>query len=152
QSEQNRRHQANRGVARQQADDKGGYGHRRDGEDQRYSSAVAIADVADDGAAQGPHQVANGEHAERRQHLGYRILAGKEGAANRGGEVAVDGKVVPFEHVADGAGGDDARSAGSCCHRTTMADAAWTSRSSEDHAMPSPLFDLTGKVAIVTGS
>ena len=31
----------------------------------------------------------------------------KEGAADRGGEVAVDREVVPFEHIADGAGGDD---------------------------------------------
>ncbi len=32
---------------------------------------------------------------------------GKEGAADGGGEVAVNREIVPFEHVADGAGRND---------------------------------------------
>jgi hypothetical protein len=73
---------------------------------------VAVTDMADQDAAQRPHQVAGGEHAERRQHLRHRFFLRKEGAADRGGEKAVDREVVPFEHVADGAGGHDAPSAG----------------------------------------
>lgn len=47
------------------------------------------------------------EHAEGHQHLRHLVLLGEEHAADRRGELAVDGEIVPFEHVADGAGGDD---------------------------------------------
>jgi hypothetical protein len=53
-----------------------------------------------------PHQIAERKHAERREQLGDRILMREELAADLGGEIAVDGEIVPFEHVADHARGD----------------------------------------------
>src|SRR5262249_11097480 len=61
---------------------------------------------ADHHDADGPHQIAEREHAEGRKQLGHRVLVREEVMADRGGEIAVDRKVVPFEHVADQAGGD----------------------------------------------
>src|SRR5262249_34324115 len=61
---------------------------------------------ADHRAAQRPHQEADGEDAEGRQDLRHRILGREERPPDLAGEVAVDREVVPFEHVADHAGGD----------------------------------------------
>ena len=94
-------------VARQDAHQEGRYGHRRHREGERGAPAEAVADIADQCAAHRPHQEAHGEDTEGRQHLGYLVLLRKEGAADGGGEVAVDGEVVPFEYIADGAGDDD---------------------------------------------
>ena len=111
QGEQQRRGQPEHVVARQHADQEGRHRHRRHREGERRRAADAVTDMAEQRAADRPHHEADGEHAERRQHLGDLVLLGKEGAADRGGEVAVDGEVVPFEQVADGAGGHQARRA-----------------------------------------
>ena len=63
--------------------------------------------MADQGAADRPHQESDREDAEGRQDLRDRVFPGKEGAADRGGEVAVNREVIPFEDVSYGAGGDD---------------------------------------------
>ena len=107
QREQDRRRHAQRLVARQDADQEGRDRHRRHREGERGAPAETVADIADQCAAHGPHQEAHGEDAEGRQHLRHLVLLRKEGAADGGGEVAVDGEIVPFEHVADGAGRDD---------------------------------------------
>jgi hypothetical protein len=65
-----------------------------------------VADVAEDGAAQGPHQEAGGEHAERGNQGSGGVLGREEVPADRRGEVAVDREVVPLHDVAHGAGGD----------------------------------------------
>jgi hypothetical protein len=62
--------------------------------------------MADYGAADGSHHIADREHAERRKKLGDRILVREEVAADGGGKIAVDGKVVSFKHVADHARGN----------------------------------------------
>src|SRR5690349_1229068 len=82
---------------------------------------MAVTDMADHHAAQRPRHEADGEDAVGRQKLRHRVLAGKEGPADHGSEVAVDGKVVPFEHVADGAGGDEL---GRASHRRSAAISA----------------------------
>jgi hypothetical protein len=64
--------------------------------------------MADQRAADRPHQIAEREHAEGRKELRDGILVRKEVAADRGGEIAVDREIVPFEHVADHTGGDHA--------------------------------------------
>jgi hypothetical protein len=106
QREQDRRGDAQRLVAGQDADQEGRDGHRRHRESKRGAPSEAVADIADQRAADRPHQEANGEDAERRQHLRHLVFMGKEDAADGGGEVAVDREVVPFERVADRAGGD----------------------------------------------
>ncbi len=106
--EDDRRRQAERGVARQQPDQEGRHHHRADRQGEGGLAAEAVADIAHDGAAQRPHHVADREHAERRQHLRHRIGLGKERRADRDGEIAVDREVVPFQRVADHSGGDGA--------------------------------------------
>src|SRR5206468_7063777 len=61
------------------------------------------------------------EDAVGRQELRQRVLAGKESPADHRSEVAVDGEVVPFEHVADGARGDQP---GRTSHRRSAAISA----------------------------
>ncbi len=96
-------------VAGQDADQKRRYRHRRHGKGERDLAAELVADVPDHATAQWAHDVAHGEDAEGRQDLRDFILGGKVRATDLGGEVAVDGKVVPFEHVADDASCDVAR-------------------------------------------
>src|SRR5262249_26848371 len=62
--------------------------------------------MADEHTAHGPHQITDGEHAERGKKLGDRGLVREEVAPDRSREVAVDRKIIPLEHVADHAGGD----------------------------------------------
>jgi hypothetical protein len=66
-----------------------------------------ITDMADQRAADRAHQIAERKHAERRKQLGNRILMRKELTADRRREIAVDREVVPLEHIADRAGGND---------------------------------------------
>ena len=70
-----------------------------------------IADVADQDAADRPHEIADGKYSERREQLGEWALVGEKLAADLDSEEAVDGEVVPFEHVAD-----HARADGSAAH------------------------------------
>src|SRR5262245_30038102 len=65
-----------------------------------------IADMPDEDPADGPHDIAQREHAEGGKELGDRILMREELAADCSGEIAVDRKIIPLEHVADHAGGD----------------------------------------------
>jgi hypothetical protein len=62
------------------------------------------ADMADKRAAKRPHEIAEREHAESGKQLSDWILMREELSPNRGGEIAVDRKIVPFEHVADHSG------------------------------------------------
>jgi len=50
-------------------------------------------------------QVADRKHTERREQLGDRVLVREEVATDRHGKVAVDCKIILFEHVADRARG-----------------------------------------------
>jgi hypothetical protein len=68
--------------------------------------AEPVANMADHGAPDRSHHANDREHAEGRKKLGDRILVRKEMAADGGGKIAVHGKVVPFEHIADHARGD----------------------------------------------
>src|SRR5262249_32969689 len=63
--------------------------------------------VADQCAADWAHQIADREYAERGKELRDGVLVWEELTADDRREVSVDCKVVPFEHVADHAGGDD---------------------------------------------
>jgi hypothetical protein len=60
--------------------------------------------MADQHAADRPHQIADREHAEGRKQLSDRIVMRKEVATNLYCEIAVDCKIVPFERVADHSG------------------------------------------------
>ncbi len=62
--------------------------------------------MADHRAANGAHYITDREYAKGRKKLGDRVLVREEVAADGRGKIAVHGKVVPFEHIADHAGGD----------------------------------------------
>jgi hypothetical protein len=104
--QRDRRQQAKRRISRQKPDQEGRDRHCGDRESERRAPPETVADVANHHAADGPHQIAEREHAEGRKQLGHRVLVREEVMADRGGEIAVDRKIVPFEHVADQAGGD----------------------------------------------
>ena len=101
QDERDRRQQAERLVARKQADQEGRDRHGGDRDGEGGAASVAVADMADERAADRPHQIAERKHAEGGEQLGDGVLAREEVAADRGGEIAVDRKIVPLEHVAD---------------------------------------------------
>ena len=107
QREQHRRGDAQRRITRQEADQEGRDRHRRDREGQRCSAAEPVADMANDRPADRPHQIADREHAERRQQLRGVVLARKEVLPDRADKIAVDREIVPFERVADHAGDND---------------------------------------------
>jgi hypothetical protein len=100
-SEPDRRQQPNAVIAGQQAHQERRNRHGGNREGERGAAAEAVPDMADDRAADRPHQIADREHAECRQQLGDGILMREEVTPDLGCEVAVDRKVVPFEHVAD---------------------------------------------------
>ena len=93
-------------MARQQPDQEGRDRHGGHRKGQRGAPPQPVADMADERAADRPHQIADREHAERGQKLRDRILVREEMTADGDGEIAVDRKIVPFEHVADHARDD----------------------------------------------
>src|SRR5262245_62124255 len=70
QGERDRRQKPDAVIAGQQAHQKGRDRHGGHREGERGAASEAIADMADDRAADRPHQIADREHAERRQQLG----------------------------------------------------------------------------------
>ena len=76
----------------------------------RREQMLKALPMSEECAAQGTGSVANGKDAERSEQRGGRILGWKKELAQDGCEKAVDGKVVPLEHVADRAGGHIAKS------------------------------------------
>jgi hypothetical protein len=53
-----------------------------------------------------PHHEADAEDRKRQQDRNDRITGGKEQFRDRADKISVDGKVEPFEHIADRAGND----------------------------------------------
>ncbi|KAG1254151.1 hypothetical protein G6F65_017157 [Rhizopus arrhizus] len=93
-------------ISRQQADQERGRPHQPQRPFQRELAAVAVADVAEDHAAQWARQEAHGKTGERAHRAQQRVGAfGKEQLAEdqRRGR-AIDEKVVPLEQRAQGRG------------------------------------------------
>jgi hypothetical protein len=80
--------------------------HGGNRERERRPASETIADMPDQDAADRPHDIAQREHAEGGKELGNRILVREELAADCSGEIAVDRKIIPLEHVADHARGN----------------------------------------------
>lgn len=74
--------------------------------DECCAATEPVADMADQHAADRPHQIADRKYAEYRKQLGDRIVMREEVATNLGCEITVDRKIVPFERVADHSGRD----------------------------------------------
>ena len=97
-NERDRRHEPDRLVARQAADQEGGRTHDQDGDEKGVLAANQIAQPAEHQRAERPHQEARGKGQQREdvaRRLG--VLAEELRADNRG-QRAVEVEVVPFEN------------------------------------------------------
>ena len=105
QDEQRRRPEAERGVAGQHADERAGDAHQQQGRDQRGLAADPIAEVAEDGRADGAGGEAHGVGRERgeRARVGARAREEQMREDQRRGR-PVQEEVVPLDRGADGAG------------------------------------------------
>src|SRR5262245_342875 len=115
QGEPDRREHSDGLIARQQAHQKGRDCHGGYREHECSVATEPVADMADQHAADRPHQIADRKYAERRKQLGDRIVVRKEVATNLCWEITVDRKIVPFEHVADNSGRNHP-ACGRCAH------------------------------------
>jgi hypothetical protein len=105
QGEQDRRGEADDGVAGHQAHECGGQTHGDEGDDEHLLAADAVAEVAEHDAADGPGQEADAEGGEGEQRPDERAGVGEEqfGEDQRGGS-AVDEEVVVLDGGADETG------------------------------------------------
>jgi hypothetical protein len=78
--------------------------HHDHGHGEDFLAAHAVAQRAEDQAAEGADQEGRSEGAERRQELGGRIAGREEDLAQGDGDVAVDAEVEPLHGVAQRGG------------------------------------------------
>ena len=62
--------------------------------------------MAEDDRAQWPHQKPGGKGPKRCDQAGDRVIRRKKDMSDFIGEKTIDGKVIPFKDVTDGAGDD----------------------------------------------
>ena len=118
---------ADRGVARQQADHEGRDAHQGHRHEEGVLAADQVAQAAEEQRAERTDREAGGEAQQGEDEGRRRIDAREEGGADVRGERAGEIEVVPFEDGADRGGDDDLPllaghrptrcSAGSSCHR-----------------------------------
>ena len=97
--QQRRRRRADRGVARQQADQHGRGAHQSQGHHQRVASSDAVAEIAEENAAERPRDETDCEGAQGGQQRDERCLLGIEHfAEHEHGNRAEDDEVVPLDH------------------------------------------------------
>ena len=63
-----------------------------------------LAPIAEQHGSKGPCEKPDGKDSEGGNQRQRRIRGGKEEDSKHGREVAIEGEVIPFEHVADRAG------------------------------------------------
>ena len=102
------------GVGGQQADGDRGYRHRQHRDQQGHAPPYAIADMAEQHAAERARDEGNGEYAVGGQQRQQVVVEGKEVPGETSGQEAVGGEVVPLQHVADAAGQLRQYRAGAC--------------------------------------
>ena len=91
------------GVSGEKSDERGGHGHDEDGQAEGACAPQTIADLPEEHASDGPHEIPGGENAERVDEARDRVVGGKELRADVRCEVAEDSEVVPLEEIADAA-------------------------------------------------
>ena len=82
-------------VCRQQRGGEHGGGHQRHRHQHHVPPSLPVADMAEEDRAQRPHQIGDGEPAERHQQR--RLAAAEEDARQNGGEIEIEREVVPFD-------------------------------------------------------
>ncbi len=97
--QQDRRPDAEGGVAGDQADQRGAYAHQAEGDHQHVLAAEAVAQVAEQDAAERAGDEADGEGGEGQQG-GHRRVAGVEEdlRENDRGHGRVEVEVIPLQH------------------------------------------------------
>jgi hypothetical protein len=108
QHHQHARRHAPGGVARQQSHADRAARHYQDRRDEHRPPPVAIAEMAEDDAADRAGEIADREDRERQDERNERIARGKEGRADILGEHRVDDEIVEFERAAEAGEEDDA--------------------------------------------
>jgi hypothetical protein len=96
-------------VGREEADEGGGKAHQDEAQHQEALPADAIAEMAEDDAADRPRHEAQRIGGEGEEGAGQRLVLREEELVEheRGGR-AVEEEIIPFDGGADEAGGDDA--------------------------------------------
>ena len=100
-AEQHRRRDADRGVGRRDRDHQRSEAHEQHRKHQRVAPAVVIGEMAEQPAADGPHDEAERKQDSGVQLLDDRIVAGKERAGEIERERRIGVEVVPLDQVAD---------------------------------------------------
>jgi hypothetical protein len=104
-NQQDRRPDADLMIGRQQSDAERTEPHHRHGDHQHRLAADAVAEMAEQDAADRAGEKAGRVCAERRQRAGQRIDVREEQAVeDQGRRGAIDQKVVPFDDGADRSG------------------------------------------------
>jgi hypothetical protein len=105
QDQQDRGGDADRVIARQQAEEQSRDTHRGKSEDKHRLSPDPVAQVSDDDPADRPHEERNGEGRQRDQNSDEAIEGGEEDfVEDQRGRCAIDKEVVGLERRADHAG------------------------------------------------
>ncbi len=97
---------ADAGVGGRDRDHQRADAHQQHRDGQRQAAPVAVGEMAEQPAADGPHQEADGEDRGRLQELRGLALGGKEGAGEIERERRVGVEVEPFDEIAGGADED----------------------------------------------
>ncbi len=96
-------------VARHDPDQDGCEAHHHEAPHQQFLAADAVAEMAEDDAAERPRDEADGVGGEGEQGADQRVERGEEQLVeDEGGGGAVEEEVVPLDGGADQAGEDDA--------------------------------------------
>ena len=106
QQQQDRRPDANGGIAGDQTDGKGAQGHDHDGGGEDFLPPVLVAQCAEEQAAQRANQERYGEGGQRCDHLHAGGSVREEHLAQHIGDKAIDAKVEPFHGIAKCGSGD----------------------------------------------
>src|SRR5690606_1634128 len=84
-----------------------GEAHDADGDEEGVLAADAVAEAAEEGRAERPHEEAGGEGQQREDHARGRVDAAEELLGDDGRERPVEVEVVPLEDGAQARGEDD---------------------------------------------
>jgi hypothetical protein len=106
QRQDRRRGYADRGVSRRHRDDQRAEAHADHGQRQRQPPAETVGDVAEQPAAERPHQEGRGEQHGGVELLHHRVALRKERQREVERERGIRVKVVPLDEIADRADED----------------------------------------------
>ena len=105
--QRNPRGMSNRGIGRQETDQRRATAHHDNGDEEGVLAADEITDAPEYHRADRTDDETGGQRAERREHRCRRIIRRKQHRAHEYGKRAVDEEIVPLEHGAECRGEND---------------------------------------------